>query len=528
MPPTPSEKKSFFAEWLEKLQQESWQLELLISGFALFGIQKSRGAIFSFQEYLHFEYTSPILKLSFRVLEIGWKIFFFNLLVHVIFRGLWIGAIGLRYVSGEIDYDKLNYSPYFTKYLKKSVGDYDDFIEKLEKICSVIFSYTFLLFLFFVSLMTSAFFIYLPGFIYELFFGDLNSSPLAMLFFSLYAITYVLIGLIVFIDFISLGAFKRIKDDSVSRVYSWIYIFFSITSLTFLYRPLIYNFIDNKYTKPLFYLSFPYIFFILTFNNSFTINSFPHIPNEKELREQGILVNDFWYEDLAQAQIDKSPSYDEEIFLNSQLPSVVLSNYHMKDPYASIMMRFYHSDTEMLKESKGLTAIHKDGMAFSLFGEKLEEDSLREEVGSFYNKQMLAIAKVSRVMKDSMKRNRKVKIKKTYFKQQRDSLRNVFITIADQKKEALRRYDQKKNQKMLDAFVSLLEISIDSIDFTDSLYCTFAKSENTYKKGLRCNFSVQQLKTGNHILEVRRKVYDKNEPDSTFVQIYQLPFLKQF
>lgn len=83
-------KKSFFADWLEKLQQESWQLELLISGFALFGIQKSRGLIFAFQECLYFEYMSPILKISLRVFEVGWKIFFFNLLIHVIFRGLWL------------------------------------------------------------------------------------------------------------------------------------------------------------------------------------------------------------------------------------------------------------------------------------------------------------------------------------------------------------------------------------------------------------------------------------------------------
>ena len=27
-----------FSQWLEKLQQESWQLELIISGIALFGI----------------------------------------------------------------------------------------------------------------------------------------------------------------------------------------------------------------------------------------------------------------------------------------------------------------------------------------------------------------------------------------------------------------------------------------------------------------------------------------------------------
>ena len=36
------DKKALFSEWLEKLQQESWQLELLISGLALFSIWESQ------------------------------------------------------------------------------------------------------------------------------------------------------------------------------------------------------------------------------------------------------------------------------------------------------------------------------------------------------------------------------------------------------------------------------------------------------------------------------------------------------
>jgi hypothetical protein len=37
-PQSNHDSKSVFKEWLEKLQQESWQLELLISGFVAFGI----------------------------------------------------------------------------------------------------------------------------------------------------------------------------------------------------------------------------------------------------------------------------------------------------------------------------------------------------------------------------------------------------------------------------------------------------------------------------------------------------------
>ena len=147
--------KSFFSEWLEKLQQESWQLELLISGLALFGIYESQDLLIELRMYVQSN-SEGMTKVSqnffIGILGVGWKIFFINLLIHVILRGLWIGAIGLRYVSQDIDYEALNYSEYFTQMLKNRVGAFDDFIEKLEKICSVLFAYTFLLFLLFFSL----------------------------------------------------------------------------------------------------------------------------------------------------------------------------------------------------------------------------------------------------------------------------------------------------------------------------------------------------------------------------------------
>ena len=130
---------------------------MLISGFALFGIWESRDILESFTNFLAVNTpvksnASMVLKVATQMLRGAWLVFFTNLLMHVILRGLWIGAIGLRYVSGDIDYDKLKYSESFTKYFKKKVGGFDDYIERLEKICSSIFAYTFLLFFIFLSL----------------------------------------------------------------------------------------------------------------------------------------------------------------------------------------------------------------------------------------------------------------------------------------------------------------------------------------------------------------------------------------
>ena len=254
-------KKSFFKDWLEQLQQESWQLELLISGLALFGIWEAQDLLVDFGDYISDNVYKGILGMVLPalmlILKVGWRIFFVNLLIHVILRGLWIGSIGLRYISGDIDYDQLNYSEYFTDYLKKRIGSYDDFIENLEKICSVLFAYTFLLFLLFLSLVL--FFTVIPIVIYSVngLLGDAEKEIQTEI--GMFIMVYVFIGFLVFIDFITLGGFKKIKDRSVSKVYSYIYRFYSTITLSFLYRPLLYNFFDNKYTRRLFYFSIPYI-----------------------------------------------------------------------------------------------------------------------------------------------------------------------------------------------------------------------------------------------------------------------------
>ena len=47
-----------FSQWLEKLQQESWQLELIISGIALFGIWEARTGIGQLFNYIQVYSTS--------------------------------------------------------------------------------------------------------------------------------------------------------------------------------------------------------------------------------------------------------------------------------------------------------------------------------------------------------------------------------------------------------------------------------------------------------------------------------------
>jgi len=255
--------KKLFTEWLEQLQQESWQLELLISGFALFGIWESRELLTEFREYLDIHNpvnSDAIVAVRFlgAMLQVAWFIFFINLLIHVILRGLWIGAIGLRYVSGEIDYKSLEYSEFFQSYLSKKVGRFDNYIERLEKVCSVIFAYTFLLFFLFFSftifLLETTF---LARIIDFLFLEKGNTESSVGVLATIVVVLFILGGLIVFIDFITLGSIKKIRHRGISKAYSYLYRFYSFITFSFIYRPLLYNFIDYKHTRKLVWFSIP-------------------------------------------------------------------------------------------------------------------------------------------------------------------------------------------------------------------------------------------------------------------------------
>lgn len=254
-----------FKELLDKLQQESWQLELLISGFAIFGLIAAIDPIDNkFNEMVALEnkyFTAPL-----RIAIMCCYVLIINLILHVVLRGLWIGAIGLRYVSSEIDYEALNYGKRFTKYLQKKVGSFDNYIAKLENYCSVVFAVAFLS-LFYIIALFSVFFIIIL-FSYLFIKSGIFSESIGIILLGCFSILYLLLSLLILIDFITQGFLK--KKEWTSFLYMPIYKVFSFITLSFLYRPLVYNFLDNKFGRRILALLTPIyiiIFYISTSEN---------------------------------------------------------------------------------------------------------------------------------------------------------------------------------------------------------------------------------------------------------------------
>lgn len=276
--------KSKFAQWLELLQQESWQLELIISGFAIFllaglyqplqGIWRQVLTLASSSEQMR-ALIIPVI-----ILQGSWLVLLINLVIHVLLRGLWISTVGLRYVSEDIDFEQLRLRPRFDRFLRRHIGSFDQYIERLEKVCSIIFAFTFLLVFILIAL---GLWLTLFGAV-EYFFEQLTFGFWVIdLFEVVIKVTLVLTSLVYFIDFLTLGWVKRIKW--LTGIYYPVYRFYGWVTLSFLYRPMYYNLADNRFGRWVGFLLAPYIIGIMIVSSITFVTEtyFPKSPGELAL-----------------------------------------------------------------------------------------------------------------------------------------------------------------------------------------------------------------------------------------------------
>ncbi|MEM9868937.1 MAG: hypothetical protein AAF765_14680, partial [Bacteroidota bacterium] len=82
-------KSPSFKKLLDSLQQQSWELELIISGFAIFGLFTAYEPIKT--SMLNAQNGDQIYSfIVFFIALMVCSILLFNLLLHVVLRGLWI------------------------------------------------------------------------------------------------------------------------------------------------------------------------------------------------------------------------------------------------------------------------------------------------------------------------------------------------------------------------------------------------------------------------------------------------------
>jgi hypothetical protein len=131
-------------EWLQALEAQSWQAELIASGLAIYG-SISMGVYldyFSDWAVLRFEErTLNILTFMFLYIFSAHALLVISFITHLILRILWAGILGLSSVFPKgVNTETKVYPDYFKEKLKRDYPDLSKYSLELDKMCSLIFS----------------------------------------------------------------------------------------------------------------------------------------------------------------------------------------------------------------------------------------------------------------------------------------------------------------------------------------------------------------------------------------------------
>lgn len=154
--PTEAQTKTKKPKWLKRLEKESWQAELIISGLALYGTfmlppYVNRVADLLIKTLTPDEYWLGYFMMVMAYLGVAFLSGFF--LIHFILRGYWVGLIGLNSVFPDgYNMEGGMYSKYYMKKMVEHLPDVTTSIRKVDAICSTLFSGAFLAAMIYISL----------------------------------------------------------------------------------------------------------------------------------------------------------------------------------------------------------------------------------------------------------------------------------------------------------------------------------------------------------------------------------------
>jgi hypothetical protein len=133
-------------KWLQRPKDESWEAELLESAIAIYGTFQMFGLI----EWVTNKY---IELLPVEQYYVGYFIVFIGLLaisillsmfvIHFFLRAYWIGLVGLNSVFPDYGLEDSAYSKIYTEKILSILPRQDETIQKVDELCSVIFSAAF-------------------------------------------------------------------------------------------------------------------------------------------------------------------------------------------------------------------------------------------------------------------------------------------------------------------------------------------------------------------------------------------------
>lgn len=308
-------KKKATSDWLTETQNKSWEPEILISGITLTFLFILSSHIYNFFGMLIQDfgviYAIPrTLYIISIIILTGLKII---LIVHLILRGIWTGFVGLSYVFPEgIKREKLSKTDRKVRFDKPEA-----IVIKLEKVCSLLFSFIFSS----IAAFLSFYLLYIP--IILLFMSGLNRKIITVV-----TSAYIL-GVVVMV--IVLGFLFKTKLKN-SRLKNWL--------INNLYQLTLNIYITNI-GRIKTYLIFA-VYFLLVILVSFSdLGAFKFKNDVKSLLPQkgGIiqLINDH-YETLRTKKL--------------RISKATIKKFRVSEEHLDLFISFYKNDLYSVKNLK--------------------------------------------------------------------------------------------------------------------------------------------------------------------------------
>ena len=268
------------SSWLDRVRTNSWESEILIVGFVLIillqtidyfeVLQNNQFRLNSFWGGVPSIVNSILVPIIIYVLFVSNYVLVISLIIYLIMRGFWVAVIGLSSVFPKgINVKKLNYSDFYKSKLEKY--DIDHYSIIIDKICSSIFSISFIIIMFIISLTffftTIIILLLIVDKIDVMIDNYIINSKIPSRILGSLIIIYFFLGFIHFMDFILLGPLKKIKWNLFTRYYSKIIKFYSIITLTRFYEILFYTFISRLKKRYIFLFIICLVFLVNFWSN---------------------------------------------------------------------------------------------------------------------------------------------------------------------------------------------------------------------------------------------------------------------
>ena len=289
-------------------------------------------------------------------------------------------------------------------------------------------------------------------------------------------------------------------------MFFYIYRVYSIFLLSFLYRPLLYNFIDQKYTKRLFLLAIPYGLIISLVAPNFTFSGhsyFPKLGSESDdlfIISKASLIPDF-YDNLRELRHKNKPDYKRK-----PINYFSLSSHELNSDLATIFLKSIKGRDEQYfkKEWPLLQPFLKKGIQHDVIpigsAETIYQDSLNELLE---NEKAEFIEFIKQRRTEIREANDSIMLMSYIFN---NSYRVDSINRIEEKyKTKIDSFERENVFEVKDALKGLFNIQVDSLAFNDKLDCQFYEHPNLGEKGLLCYFSTKELENGKHLLQFYRR-----------------------